>query len=71
MSETLVRAISGFVYVATLLFACWYSEVSFKILIGLFLVLATVEFSKLIRFNASIGFVLSVDYTLYLDISPI
>jgi phosphatidate cytidylyltransferase len=60
MSETLVRAISGFVYVAILLFACWYSEVSFKILIGLFLVLATVEFARLIRFNALIGFVLSM-----------
>ena len=51
MSETLTRAISGAVYIAILLTACWYSEWSFKILIGIFLVLATVEFAKLIKFN--------------------
>lgn len=60
MSETLVRAISGAVYVAVLLVACWYSEVSFKILMGIFLVLATVEASRLIRFNPLIGFILSI-----------
>ncbi len=60
MSETLTRAISGAVYIAVLLLACWYSELSFKILIGVLLVLATVEFSKLIRFNPLVGFVLGV-----------
>lgn len=60
MSETLTRAISGAVYIAVLLLACWYSELSFKILIGIFLVLATVEFSKLVRFNAFVGFVLAI-----------
>ncbi|MFA5557254.1 MAG: phosphatidate cytidylyltransferase [Flavobacteriaceae bacterium] len=62
MSETLVRAISGAVYVAILLFACWYSEASFKILIGIFLVLATIEFSKLIRFNTIIGVLLALGF---------
>ncbi len=56
MSETLTRAISGAVYVALLLTACWYSEVSFKILIGAFLVMTTIEFSKLIKFNSLVGF---------------
>jgi phosphatidate cytidylyltransferase len=66
MSETLVRAISGAVYVAVLLLACWYSEVSFKILMGVFLVLTTVEFSRLIRFNPSIGFLLAIGlYTVF------
>src|SRR5690554_4132560 len=60
MSETLTRAISGAVYIAVLLLACWYSELSFKILMGVFLVLATVEFSKLLRFNPLVGFVLGV-----------
>ncbi len=60
MSETLVRAISGAVYVAILLFACWYSEASFKILIGIFLVLSTIEFSKLIRINSLVGIVLGL-----------
>lgn len=62
MSETLVRAISGAVYIAILLTACWYSEWSFKILIGIFLVLATVEFSKLIKFNAFVGFVIAIGF---------
>lgn len=60
MSETLTRAISGFVYVAVLLLSCWYAEISFKLLMFLFLVLGTVEFSKLLNFNPLIGFVLSV-----------
>src|SRR5690606_22747387 len=60
MSETLVRAISGAVYVAVLLGACWYSEVSFKILMGSCLVLATVEASRLIRFSPRTAFVLSI-----------
>ncbi len=60
MSETLTRAISGAVYIAILLFACWYSEWSFKILMGIFLVLATVEFSRLIKFNPFVGFVIAV-----------
>lgn len=60
MSETLTRAISGAVYVALLLTACWYSEVSFKILIGAFLVMTTLEFSKLIKFNSLIGFGIAI-----------
>lgn len=60
MSETLTRTISGIVYIAVLLTACWYSELSFKILMGIFLVLATVEFSRLIKFNPLIGFFLAI-----------
>lgn len=60
MSETLIRAISGAVYVVILLFACWYSELSFKVLMGGFLVLSTVEFSRLVRFNSLVGFVLAI-----------
>lgn len=69
MSETLVRAISGAVYVVVLLTACWYSEVSFKILMGFFLVLTTIEFSKLIRFNTIIGVVLALGLYIILGFS--
>lgn len=66
MSETFVRAISGAIYVAILLIACWFSEASFKILMGVFLVLATVEFSRLVRFNPSVGFLLAIGlYTVF------
>ncbi|HUH50920.1 MAG TPA: phosphatidate cytidylyltransferase [Flavobacterium sp.] len=60
MSETLTRAISGAVYVALLLTACWYSEESFKILIGAFLVMTTIEFSKLVKFNSLVGFGIAI-----------
>src|SRR5690606_22678427 len=60
MSETLTRTISGVVYIAVLLTACWYSELSFKILMGIFLVLATVEFSRLIKFNPLVGFFIAI-----------
>src|SRR5690606_2005338 len=60
MSETLTRAISGVVYIAVLLTACWYSELSFKILMGIFLVLTTVEFSRLIKFNPLVGFFIAI-----------
>lgn len=66
MSETLTRAISGAVYVALLLTACWYSEVSFKILIGAFLVMTTIEFSRLVKFNSLIGFAIAIVlYTIF------
>ncbi len=60
MSETLTRAISGTVYIIVLLTACWYSELSFKILMGIFLVLTTVEFSRLVKLNPVIGFVIAI-----------
>jgi len=60
MNETLTRTIFGTIYVAILLLACWYSELSFKILMGIFLILATVEFSKLTKLNDGIGFVIAI-----------
>jgi len=62
MNQTLTRAISGSVYVTILLLACWYSPLSFKILMGFFLVLATVEFSKLIKLNETICFLVAISY---------
>jgi len=60
MNETLTRALFGAVYVAILLSACWYSELSFEILMGVFLVLATVEFSKLVKLNSIIAFWIAI-----------
>lgn len=60
MSETLIRALSGAVYIAILLTACLYSDWSFKTLMAIFLLIATVEFSKLIRFNVIIGLFLAI-----------
>src|SRR5690554_61845 len=60
MPEALTRTISGVVYIAVLLTACWYSEWSFRVLMGLFLVLATIEFSRLARFNSTAGLLLAL-----------
>jgi len=62
MNETLIRATSGIVYVAIFLFSCWYSELSFKIFMGIFLVLATVEFTKLVKLNGIIAFLIAICY---------
>lgn len=49
MSETLTRTISGVIYIAILLGATIYSQLSFQILFGLFMVMALFEFSKLLK----------------------
>jgi len=65
MNQTLTRAISGSLYVAILLLACWYSELSFKILMGFFLFLATIEFAKLFKINFIIALFFAIYYYIY------
>ena len=49
MNNTLTRALSGSVYVALLIGATLYSSNSLLVLFGIFLVLATIEFCKLVH----------------------
>ncbi|KQO22598.1 phosphatidate cytidylyltransferase [Flavobacterium sp. Leaf82] len=51
MNETLKRTISGAVYIALLLTSILFSTESFIILFGVFLVIATYEFSNLVGIN--------------------
>lgn len=51
MNNTVIRALSGSVYVALLIAATLYSSVSLQVLFGLFLVLGLIEFCKLIHFD--------------------
>jgi phosphatidate cytidylyltransferase len=51
MNETLKRALSGAVYILLLLSCILYSKESFTLLFGVFLAIATFEFSKLIAVN--------------------
>jgi phosphatidate cytidylyltransferase len=51
MNNTLTRALSGGVYVAILMFATLHSSNSLLILFGVFLLLATLEFCKLVHLN--------------------
>jgi phosphatidate cytidylyltransferase len=60
MNSTLIRAISGAVYVLLLLFVISFSVESFIILFGIFLIIAISEFSKLVNLNAIISIVIGV-----------
>ncbi|AEW85245.1 phosphatidate cytidylyltransferase [Flavobacterium columnare NBRC 100251 = ATCC 23463] len=60
MNETLVRALSGIVYIALLVSATLYSEESFLILFGLFLLQAVNEFTNLVRMNKWLAFLLAI-----------
>jgi phosphatidate cytidylyltransferase len=65
MNESVIRALSGIVYIAVLLSATLYSPFTFLVLFGLFLLLSTLEFCNLVNLNkitalvlAAIGFAL-------------
>lgn len=71
MNETLVRSLSGAVYVSVLLFATLFSKESFLILFILFLLQTVIEFSKLIKLNSifalTVSVVLFIVFALFLD----
>jgi phosphatidate cytidylyltransferase len=60
MNNTLTRALSGSVYVALLISATLYSSDSMMILFGIFLLLATVEFCKLVRLDYIVPLIISI-----------
>lgn len=60
MNETVTRTLSGAVYVLLLISCILHSELSFYILFGGFLALATFEFCKLIDYPKSIPAVMAV-----------
>lgn len=51
MNETLKRSISGFVYIALLIFCVLYSTLSFFTIFGIFLLVTIYEFCNLIKLN--------------------
>ncbi|KAF2519078.1 phosphatidate cytidylyltransferase [Flavobacterium salilacus subsp. salilacus] len=51
MNESIVRALSGIIYIILLLAATLYSPVSFEILFGIFLIIAVTEFCRLVKLN--------------------
>ena len=60
MNETLIRALSGAVYILLLLSCILYSNITFYILFGLFLALAVLEFCKLIKLNYVIPLIIAI-----------
>lgn len=66
MNETLIRALSGAVYVLLLLSCILYSNITFYILFGLFLALAVLEFCKLVRLNYVLPLIVAtITYTIF------
>lgn len=59
MNNTLTRALSGLVYIVLLISATLYSSDSMRVLFGIFLVLATFEFCKLVRLEFSFPLVIT------------
>ena len=51
MNESLVRSLSGVVYVLLLIVATMFSQNSFLLLFGVFLFIATIEFCDLVNMN--------------------
>ncbi|HRE76649.1 MAG TPA: phosphatidate cytidylyltransferase [Flavobacterium sp.] len=60
MNETLIRALSGAVYILLLLSCILYSNITFYILFGLFLALAVLEFCKLVKLNYVIPLIIAI-----------
>ncbi|NBL65307.1 phosphatidate cytidylyltransferase [Flavobacterium sp. NST-5] len=66
MRETLTRSLSGLVYIVLLIGAAIYSIESFKILFGIFLLIAVIEFCVLINLKKTIPLLISGTlYTLF------
>ena len=60
MNETLKRALSGIVYIVLLLASISYSQQSFFLLFGIFLVIATYEFCSLVNINKIFPILLAI-----------
>lgn len=60
MNNTLIRAISGSVYVALLISATLHSSNSLRILFGIFLLLAVVEFCNLVSLDYILPLIISI-----------
>lgn len=60
MHESVTRAISGLIYILLLISATLYSEYSFILLFGLFMLITVSEFSKLIHLNQNIPILLAL-----------
>lgn len=72
MNETLVRALSGAVYVALLLFCTLFDNLTYHILFTTFFGLAVIEFSKLANFKYAIIFLIfGVLFSVALYLKPV
>lgn len=78
MNESIVRALSGIVYIALLLGATLFSPISFILLFGIFMLIAITEFCKLVNLNKTVPLIMGavglilfcflIDTTLYTNL---
>ena len=74
MRETVTRSLSGLVYIILLTVSIFYSQFSFLILFGVFLLIAVCEFCNLVKLQKPIPFAIAIfAYTLFgfFPVSPI
>ncbi len=64
MKETLIRLLSGIVYVTILILAVSFSQNSFLVLFGVFMIISIVEFCNLINLNKTYSLIIGI--TLFL-----
>lgn len=60
MQESVTRTLSGLIYILLLVSATLYSEMSFTLLFGVFMLIAVVEFCKLIHLKNSLPILLAL-----------
>ena len=60
MQESVTRSLSGVVYIALLLSATLFSQYSFSLLFGIFMLICVVEFCKLIHLKSSVPILLAL-----------
>lgn len=60
MQESVTRTLSGVVYILLLLSATLYSQYSFSLLFGIFMLICVVEFCKLIHLKSSVPILLAL-----------
>jgi phosphatidate cytidylyltransferase len=60
MNESIVRALSGIVYIALLLGATLFSPISFVLLFGIFMLIAITEFCKLANLTKTVPLIMGV-----------
>ncbi|MEW5675866.1 phosphatidate cytidylyltransferase [Flavobacterium enshiense] len=66
MRESIIRTLSGIVYILLLVSATLYSEYTFSLLFGMFMLICTVEFCKLIHLKNSVPILLALtSYVLF------
>lgn len=60
MNESIVRTLSGIIYIFVLVAATLFSPISFKILFGVFLIIAVVEFCRLVNLTKPVPIIIAL-----------